>query len=203
MITLTIQKSGRLSEKTKDLLKESGISFENGSRNPLKSRATNFPLQILYLRDDDIPECVADGIADIGIVGEIHPKVLSSFDINNPVYFLEVNIDMLLERKKDSIKFSEIPPFPSSERDLTITIKADVLMEDIFKSFSKLKSPIIEKTFLLDIYKNIKLGRDKKNITLRFIYRNKNKTISFEEVEKEHLKIVEEIKKKLKDYLIS
>jgi ATP phosphoribosyltransferase len=70
MLTLAVQKSGRLSEKTKELLKESGIFFENGSRNPLKSKASNFPLQILYLRDDDIPECVADGIADAGIVGE-------------------------------------------------------------------------------------------------------------------------------------
>lgn len=70
MLTLAIQKSGRLSEKTKSLLQEAGISFENGSHSPLKSRATNFPLQILYLRDDDIPECVADGIADAGIVGE-------------------------------------------------------------------------------------------------------------------------------------
>ncbi len=70
MLALAIQKSGRLSEKTKHLLNESGVYFENGSRNPLKSKAVNFPLQILYLRDDDIPEFVADGIADAGVVGE-------------------------------------------------------------------------------------------------------------------------------------
>jgi len=70
MITLAIQKSGRLSEKTVKLLHECGIAFENGGSSKLRSRASNFPMQILYLRDDDIPECVADGIADIGIVGE-------------------------------------------------------------------------------------------------------------------------------------
>ncbi len=70
MITLAIQKSGRLSDKTKELLRESGIHFENGSRNPLKAKAVNFPLQILSLRDDDIPEFVADGGADAGIVGQ-------------------------------------------------------------------------------------------------------------------------------------
>ena len=70
MLKMAIQKSGRLSNKAKDLLKEAGISFENESRNPLISTAANFPLQIFYLRDDDIPECVANGIADAGIVGE-------------------------------------------------------------------------------------------------------------------------------------
>jgi len=61
---------GRLSEKTVKLLQECGIAFQNGGSSKLKATAINFPMEILYLRDDDIPECVADGIADIGIVGE-------------------------------------------------------------------------------------------------------------------------------------
>jgi len=70
MITLAIQKSGRLSDKTLQLLKECGITIENGGSSKLKSVSRNFPIQVLYLRDDDIPECVADAIADVGIVGE-------------------------------------------------------------------------------------------------------------------------------------
>lgn len=70
MLILAIQKSGRLSEKTVKLLQECGIAFQNGGSSKLKATAINFPMEILYLRDDDIPECVADGIADIGIVGE-------------------------------------------------------------------------------------------------------------------------------------
>ena len=70
MLRIAVQKSGRLNEQTKSLLKECGISFINGSQSKLQGQATNFPMQILYLRDDDIPECVADGAADIGIVGE-------------------------------------------------------------------------------------------------------------------------------------
>ena len=70
MITLAVQKSGRLNSQTDKLLRDCGISIINGSEKKLKARASNFPLQILYLRDDDIPECIADGAADIGIVGE-------------------------------------------------------------------------------------------------------------------------------------
>lgn len=70
MLTLAIQKSGRLNQQSVQLLKDCGISFSNGDKSKLKTTATNFPLQIIFLRDDDIPESVADSAADIGIVGE-------------------------------------------------------------------------------------------------------------------------------------
>lgn len=68
-LRVAIQKSGRLSEKSLDLLKEAGISLNNGSRK-LRSVAQTFPLEVIYLRDDDIPQYVEDGVAHIGIVGE-------------------------------------------------------------------------------------------------------------------------------------
>jgi ATP phosphoribosyltransferase len=68
-LRIAIQKSGRLSEKSLDLLKEAGISLNNGSRK-LRSVAQSFPLEVIYLRDDDIPQYVEDGVAHIGIVGE-------------------------------------------------------------------------------------------------------------------------------------
>ena len=68
-IRIAIQKSGRLSEKSLALLKEAGISLNNGSRK-LRSVAQTFPLEVIYLRDDDIPKYVEDGVAHIGIVGE-------------------------------------------------------------------------------------------------------------------------------------
>ena len=70
MITLAIQKTGRLNEHTTKLLSECGLFVSNGSTARLMTEASNFPMRILFLRDDDIPECVADGLADLGIVGE-------------------------------------------------------------------------------------------------------------------------------------
>ena len=68
-LKIAVQKSGRLSDESSALLKKCGISFNNGA-GKLKSEAVNFPLEIFFLRDDDIPEYVADGVADIGVVGE-------------------------------------------------------------------------------------------------------------------------------------
>ncbi len=68
-LKIAIQKSGRLSDDSVKLLKKCGISFGNGL-GKLRSEANNFPLEIFFLRDDDIPNYVEDSVADIGIVGE-------------------------------------------------------------------------------------------------------------------------------------
>jgi ATP phosphoribosyltransferase len=68
-LRIAIQKSGRLSEDSLKLLKECGIEIANGS-GKLRTEAANFPIEAYFLRDDDIPKYVEDGVADIGIVGE-------------------------------------------------------------------------------------------------------------------------------------
>jgi ATP phosphoribosyltransferase len=83
-LKIAIQKSGRLNEKSVELLKNCGLSFEN-YKSSLISTVSNFPLEILFLRDDDIPEYVQDGIADLGIVGE---NVISETGVN--VSFLQM-----------------------------------------------------------------------------------------------------------------
>lgn len=68
-LKMAVQKSGRLHDDSMKLLKECGIGIHNGV-NSLKTEASNFPLEVYFLRDDDIPQYVEDGVADIGIVGQ-------------------------------------------------------------------------------------------------------------------------------------
>jgi ATP phosphoribosyltransferase len=68
-LKIAIQKSGRLNEDSLKILKESGISISNGL-DQLKSTVSNFPMEILYLRNSDIPQYLIDGVADIAIIGE-------------------------------------------------------------------------------------------------------------------------------------
>ena len=68
-LKIALQKSGRLSEDSINLLKKCGIKFNNGS-GKLRAEAENFPLEIYFLRDDDIPQYTEDAVADAGIVGE-------------------------------------------------------------------------------------------------------------------------------------
>ena len=78
-LTIAVQKKGRMSDKSLELFRESGIRFTNGERR-LIALSNDFPVRLLYLRDDDIPQYVADGVADAGIVGENEV-----FEKNRPV----------------------------------------------------------------------------------------------------------------------
>ena len=68
MLRIAIQTKGRLNEQSIELLREIGIDVE-GAKRKFLSKASNFPIEVLYLRDDDIPQVVADGTATLGIVG--------------------------------------------------------------------------------------------------------------------------------------
>lgn len=68
-LKIALQKSGKLAEGSNALLRKCGIGFSNGL-GKLRTEAADFPLEIFFLRDDDIPNYVADGVADVGIVGE-------------------------------------------------------------------------------------------------------------------------------------
>ncbi|MEK7254297.1 MAG: ATP phosphoribosyltransferase, partial [Bacteroidota bacterium] len=69
LLRLAVQKSGRLHEGSVELLRECGIEVSN-SNGKLRALAANFPLEVFFLRDDDIPQYVEDGVADVGIVGQ-------------------------------------------------------------------------------------------------------------------------------------
>lgn len=69
VLRIAIQKSGRLQEGSLKLLKDCGLSISNG-KDQLKTQASNFPVEVLFLRDDDIPQYIEDGVADAGIIGE-------------------------------------------------------------------------------------------------------------------------------------
>ena len=75
MIKIAIQKSGRLNDESLGILKKCGISIDNG-KDQLKASARDFPMEVLYLRNGDIPQYLRDGVVDLAIIGEnlIHEK---------------------------------------------------------------------------------------------------------------------------------
>jgi len=83
---LAIQKSGRLSEFSRDLLRDAGLRIQHG-KNDLTARVQNFPIDVMYVRDDDIPTFVSDGVCEFGIVGR---NVLEEFVLGEPEQRYEV-----------------------------------------------------------------------------------------------------------------
>lgn len=107
-LKIAIQKSGRLSEKSLGLLKECGIKIPD-FKSKLKNSATNFPLEILFLRDDDIPKYVEQGIVDIGIIGE--NEVLEqgkNVDLIRKLGFANCRLSLAIPKEQD---FSDLSFF--------------------------------------------------------------------------------------------
>lgn len=100
MLRIAIQKSGRLHDDSVSLLHECGIRLNNGN-NQLKSSAFNFPLEALFLRDDDIPQYVADGVADAGIVGRnIFLEKKHDIESVTPLGFGKCRLSIAIPRDK-------------------------------------------------------------------------------------------------------
>ncbi|MFA6617849.1 MAG: ATP phosphoribosyltransferase [Candidatus Neomarinimicrobiota bacterium] len=107
MLTLAIQKKGRLSSKSIELLEKCGIHLKGSGQDKLKTSSYNFPLDVLFLRDDDIPSCVEDGIADIGIVGD------------NVVYETDVQLEKVMPLGYGKCRLSIAVPKSSDYTDLS------------------------------------------------------------------------------------
>ncbi len=78
---MAVQKSGRLSDRSRQLLKDAGLRLSESGKNQLAARAENFPLDLMFVRDDDIPTFVADGVCELGIVGQ---NVLEEYSLGLP-----------------------------------------------------------------------------------------------------------------------
>ena len=84
---MAIQKSGRLSDRSRQLMNDAGLRLSESGKNHLSARAENFPLDLMFVRDDDIPTFVADGVCELGIVGQ---NVLEEYALGLPVPRIEV-----------------------------------------------------------------------------------------------------------------
>jgi ATP phosphoribosyltransferase len=108
-LKLAIQKSGRLHDDSIRLLKECGIDISNGM-NKLKADATNFPIEVFFLRDDDIPQYIEDGVADIGFVGEnVVFEKKKKISITEKLGFGKCRLSIAVQRNEQytGIKFLE------------------------------------------------------------------------------------------------
>lgn len=111
-LKIAIQKSGRLSEVSLNILKECGIDVKNG-KSALLASASNFPLDVLFLRDDDIPEYVADGIAHLGILGEnVVVESRAKIDIIKRLDFGKCRLSLAVPK---SVEYADIQYFQNKK----------------------------------------------------------------------------------------
>ena len=125
-LKIAIQKSGRLSENSLNLLKECGIKFPNGG-GKLITESTNFPIEILFLRDDDIPQYVEQKVADIGIIGEnVFVESAKQIDVVEKLGFSACRLSLAVPKE---IEYSDLSYFNGKN----VATSYPVILENYFQ----------------------------------------------------------------------
>lgn len=137
------------------------------------------------------------GSVRLGVLGEVHPSRLQELDIEERVFFAQLDLHDLFELKGGFPQMSPLPQFPGSDRDWTLTLQKETPIDTILSSIRNFKSKLLKDFYLLDLYESEKIGLDKKNVTLRFIYRDDQKTLEQSQVEKEHARLIETVSRNL------
>ena len=137
------------------------------------------------------------GIDVIGTLGEVHPEVLDNYDIKKRAYLAEINVTKLVKYSKANKKYVEVPKFPAVERDIAMLVDEKVEVGQIEKIVTKKAKKLLESMQLFDIYRDEKLGENKKSVAYALIFRDKNKTLSDEEINTVMNEIISELEKTL------
>lgn len=133
----------------------------------------------------------------LGILGQIHPRHLRDMGIDQRVYFAEIDLQPLIDLRKGHRDVQAFSLMPGSERDWTLSLEDQTPIGSVVETIQSFDSSLLEQFFLLDLYKSDDIGKNGKNATFRFLYRDPGKTISAEEVEKEHKRLTQHVAEKL------
>ena len=129
--------------------------------------------------------------------GEVHPQVLDNYMITKRAYLLEANLTKFVKYAKVNKKYVEVPKFPAVERDIAVVVEEPIEVGQIEKIITKKAKKWLESMQLFDIYRDEKLGENKKSVAYSLIFRDKNKTLSDEEINTIMEDVVFELQKEL------
>ena len=135
------------------------------------------------------------GIDSVATFGEVHPEVLQNYDIQKRVYLAEINLSKLTKYARENKKYTEVPKFPAVERDIAIIVDENVEVGKIEKVITKKAKRILENAKLFDIFRNEKIGENKKSVAYSLSFRDKSKTLSDDEVNQTMENIIKELQK--------
>jgi phenylalanyl-tRNA synthetase beta chain len=136
---------------------------------------------------------VLSGEEPIGFLGEVHPDLLSRMDLTGSILVCELDLDFLAEYYSAKAPFSSIPRFPSSSRDVALLIRRGLEAGELLRLVTDSHEVLLEKVKIFDVYESGNLPAGMKSLGLRFSYRSAERTLTDEEVNQVHDRIVQRI----------
>ncbi len=120
----------------------------------------------------------------VGVLGRLKPEIPAAFSLEGPVFAAEIGLGGLLEKQARPFQYAPVPRFPAVERDLSFLVDRDVAYGDIRRALDKLALPYLESFELRDRFAGPPVPRDKVSLTLRFRFRNPQRTLLAEEADR-------------------
>jgi phenylalanyl-tRNA synthetase beta chain len=137
------------------------------------------------------------GAKEILAAGEVQPSLTAAFDIDQPVWFAEINWDETLRKTRLQAKYQELPKYPWVRRDLALVVDRAVKYDEIRTLAFQVERKILKEVNLFDIYESDKLGTDKKSMAVSFILMDENKTLTDKQIDQVMSGLIAAFEKKL------
>ncbi len=170
----------------------------------LESFSTTLGVTGLAIRDSNISlfhdgrqAVVLCGGHQVGMLGEVHPALLDDLDISQRVYFMEVDLQDLFAHVQDVPIMKGLARYPGISRDWTITVPESLPYQELMDTVNKHLPNYVEKVELLSLFRHERLGADKKNVTLRFVFREPTRTLLQSEVDSAFSQMVQQASQSL------
>ncbi len=129
----------------------------------------------------------------VAYLGEVHPLVLKNFGIGERAYAAVVDLAELIAMPKGNVKYAGVPKFPSITRDISMTMKKQVLAGEVEAVISKKGGSLVESIELFDIYEGAQIMEGCKSLAYKIIFRAKERTLTDEEVSNTMDKIIKSL----------
>ena len=137
-----------------------------------------------------------DGIK-LGILGQVHPKVMQNYGIEIPVYAAELDFDKIFDNMVTEKHYAPLPKFPASTRDFSFVCEESLEVGKIEDVMARAGGKLVENIALFDIYRGPQIGEDKKSVSIRVSLRAADRTLTVEETDKISAKILAALEKEL------
>ena len=145
-----------------------------------------------YLRTGAAAEIVI-GDHTIGCIGEIDSEVLSNYNLKQAVFIFEMDLDHLIARIPDHIQAVPLPRYPSTSRDITLIVDADLDAQAVLSGIHRMENELVETVWIFDVFKGRPIPDGKKSLSLRVVYRSSEGTLEDEAVNQIHRELTQQL----------
>ena len=155
-------------------------------------------IQFVQIEDNTLSVEIQVGKKSIGLIKEVAKNQLNSFDIKQPVFYIDFDYAALLKLvTNNKITYKEVSKFPLVQRDLAMVVNSSTSFDAIEQSIKKLRLSKLQQIRLFDVFESDKLGADKKSMAINFTFLDEEKTLTDKEIDGMMGKLVQQFEKEL------